>query len=355
MDPCGARFLETPHSELSECIVDIQSTGMQIRTSNGKLVWIAWEECNSLEKAGRLWRIAGTRENIPFFVLLDQESCFVSAREYWSRICPEAAKRTMEPETKLLLFRVSIFATIGIAIVALLYFLFIHIYWIVPVEFDRKLGNLLHSASFASQGDCPDSVLQNFTRKAQIALRLPTDQFEHEIQIVPDETVNAFAIPGGRIYVHRGILEKSASPDEILGVIAHEMAHSELRHGTRQIWQNMALGLILSMTFDPGAIMEIANQLAGMKYSREFEAEADRQAIQRMLQAGLSPRALETLLRRISPEGINSNLSILSTHPLGEDRFKLFENAKLPKDVAVDTLFLQERGHWTELRNPKCK
>lgn len=355
MNPCSARFLETPHVPPAECLIEVMPAGIQIRGADGRLVWVSWDEVQSAGKAGKVWRIAGFRGEIPFALLVDEESCFREIEEGWRRALPERARQVMDPESKLFFLKIGAFVAVLLAIIAMLYFVFIHLYWVVPKTFDEKMGDLLHTTSFASQGICTDSTSQQFVRKAQLALHLRSDQFKHPIQIIPDTVVNAFAIPGGRIYLHRGLILRSESPDEILGVLAHEMAHSELRHGTRQIWQGMGLALVLSMTFDPGAILEIANQLARLKYSRNFETEADQQAMERMQNAGLDPTHLERLLKRIEPAGSDSMLDFLSSHPMGENRFRSLRDSKSNARVAADTLFQAERHSWKTIRDGICK
>lgn len=355
MKPCSARFLETPHVPPAECLIEVMQAGIQIRGADGRLVWVSWDELQSVGKAGKVWRIAGFRGEIPFALLVDEESCFLEIQEGWRRALPERARKTMDPESKLFLVKIAAFGAVLLAILAMFYFAFIHLYWIVPNTFDVKMGDLLHTTSFASQGSCTDSTSEIFIHKAQQALQLPSDQFKHPIQIIPDSVVNAFAIPGGRIYLHRGLLLRSESPDEILGVLAHEMAHSELRHGTRQIWQGMGLALVLSMTFDPGAILEIAKQLAQLKYSRNFETEADQQAMERMHNAGLDPTHLALLLKRIEPAGSNSKLDFLSSHPMGENRFRSLRDTKPTQEDKKDTLFQAERLTWKIILERICK
>lgn len=360
MNSCRARFLESPHASLAECLVFLAVGGIQLRVSDGRMVWISWEECQVMEKAGRLGRIAGLHatdslaDSVPFSLLVDEEACFSEIKEAWSRAMPASAQRRLDPEMRLVGLKL---AALGLGVLGLLvclYFVYANLYWIVPIQFDVRMGEILHTTSFAQQGNCQDASLQGFVAKAQEALRLPEDRLEHPIQVVPGTTVNAFAIPGGRIYLHQGLLARSQSPDEILGVIAHEMAHSELRHSTRQIWQGMAFALVLSMTFDPGAILDIASQLANLKYSREFEREADQQAVQRLHRIGVSPVHLESLLRRIAPANADSALDFLSSHPMGEERFRTFREQALPGNILPDTLFSAERTRWKQIQESKC-
>jgi beta-barrel assembly-enhancing protease len=108
------------------------------------------------------------------------------------------------------------------------------------------------------------------------------DEFPWTIKIIDDrETLNAFATPGGYIYVYTGLLEFLEDEDHFAGVLAHEIAHADQRHSVKQLQRNYGISLLLSIALgnDAGELQQIAGQLAGtlagLQFSRSAESEAD--------------------------------------------------------------------------------
>ena len=118
----------------------------------------------------------------------------------------------------------------------------------------------------------------------------------------PAREANAIALPGGRIYVFQGLIEKAETPDELAGVIAHEIGHVAHRDGTRSILQAAGLsflfGMLLGDFVGGGAVVIGARAVLQSSYSREVESAADRYGVDLMGQAGGDPRALGAMLAR---------------------------------------------------------
>jgi Zn-dependent protease with chaperone function len=133
---------------------------------------------------------------------------------------------------------------------------------------------------------------------------------------------NAFAFPGGIIVITDKMIETAATNDELMAVLAHEIAHVELRHTLRSILQSSAIGLIAAtVTADAaslsGAVAGLPVMLAQTKYSRTFESEADDYAFRLLKQRGYSPTAFGDLMERLSKEhpGNKGPMTWISTHP----------------------------------------
>lgn len=142
--------------------------------------------------------------------------------------------------------------------------------------------------------------------------------------VITNSTANAIALPGGRIYLFAGLLAKAESPDEIAGVIAHELGHVRHRDHLRALIQNggtsFLLGLLLGDITGSGAVIFASRTLFNASYSREAENDADRFAIEVMKKLGRSPRPMGELLFRVTGKQGDKNISVLSSHPLTEDR-----------------------------------
>jgi Zn-dependent protease with chaperone function len=141
---------------------------------------------------------------------------------------------------------------------------------------------------------------------------------------------NALALPGGIIVVTDALVNKAESPDEVLAVLAHEIAHVELRHAMRGIIQGSVVAVVAAtVTADATslnvAIAGLPALLAQTKYSRKFEADADEYAFGLLKRKGYSPAAFATLLERLSrPDRENAlgPFSYTSTHPVSADRIR---------------------------------
>ncbi|MGQ0815294.1 MAG: M48 family metallopeptidase [Gemmatimonadota bacterium] len=150
--------------------------------------------------------------------------------------------------------------------------------------------------------------------------------------VVNSDVVNAFAVPGGYIYINRGLIERSGNMSEVAGVLAHEIGHVEQRHGVEQMerMQGANLGLNLAYVLlgrRPGSLEQAGVQAVGTavfaKFSRDDENEADNVAIPLMLASRIHPNGLVTMfqrlmsLRRSSPSALQQ---WFSTHPTTEER-----------------------------------
>ena len=144
--------------------------------------------------------------------------------------------------------------------------------------------------------------------------------------------MNAFAVPGGFIYINRGLIERAQEMDQVAGVLAHEIGHVTQRHSVKQMQkaQNANIGVTLACVLTrvcesqaAGAAINIAGGAIFARFSRQDEAEADQVGVQYVTRAGIDPRGIpemfEILLqeRRARPAGVEA---WFLTHPLEEDR-----------------------------------
>lgn len=168
---------------------------------------------------------------------------------------------------------------------------------------------------------------------AAIPRRLQQPAFRYTFQVVDRRDINAFALPGGPIYVNRGMLDAARNDGEVAGVIAHELSHIVLRHGTAQAtkgapFQLGALaGQILGSVIGGRTGLAIAqgSQIGlgtyFMKYSREYEREADLLGAQIMAGAGYDPRDMANMFQTIARRSGNGGPEWLSDHPSPSNRY----------------------------------
>jgi predicted Zn-dependent protease len=150
--------------------------------------------------------------------------------------------------------------------------------------------------------------------------------------LVDDSTVNAFAIPGGHIFVHRGLIEKSGTFAELAGVMGHEVAHVTLRHSVDQMRKRTKTGVIVTVlcavinvcsSTAAQVAIDVGGQALFAKYSRDDEAQADSAAVGYLLAAGIDPRGIPRMfermatLRQANPSALES---WFGSHPLEASR-----------------------------------
>jgi hypothetical protein len=151
--------------------------------------------------------------------------------------------------------------------------------------------------------------------------------FRYSFDVVNLRDINAFALPGGPMFVNRGMIQASRSEGEVAGVMAHELAHVILRHGTVQATrgQKFQLGAIAGQVLGSiiggrkgAAVAQGSNLALGtyfLKYGREFEREADLFGAQLMAHAGYDPRQMASMFQTIERQGGNRGPEWLSSHP----------------------------------------
>jgi predicted Zn-dependent protease len=167
---------------------------------------------------------------------------------------------------------------------------------------------------------------------ASVPGRFKQPAFRYSFDVVNLREINAFALPGGPMFLHRGMLQAARTDDEVAGVMAHELSHVVLRHGTLQAAkaQKFQLGALAGQVLgaivggQKGAIIAQGSQFGlgtyFLKYSREYEREADLLGAQMMARAGYDPRQMANMFRTIQQQG-GSGPEFLSDHPDPGNRY----------------------------------
>jgi beta-barrel assembly-enhancing protease len=156
-------------------------------------------------------------------------------------------------------------------------------------------------------------------------------EFQYYFKVVNARDINAFALPGGPMYVNRGMIEAARTEGEMAGVMAHEISHVALRHGTAQATKGQKYGTLAAIAGIAGTIATgnpNVGQLAQapfavylLKFSREYETEADILGAQIMARAGYDPRDLANMFRTLEQQGGGGGGGFLSDHPSPSDRY----------------------------------
>jgi predicted Zn-dependent protease len=144
--------------------------------------------------------------------------------------------------------------------------------------------------------------------------------------------LNAFAAPGGVVVVHAGLLRSADNAEEIAGVLAHEIAHAELRHSLKTMVKGMGLRALVAVAlgdFSGTALAEAAKNLTELGFSREAEREADRDGLRRLVTARIDPAGMVHFFEKLAKQQGAAPPALLSTHPAIEERI-----AELRREVA---------------------
>lgn len=152
--------------------------------------------------------------------------------------------------------------------------------------------------------------------------------------VVDSKEVNAFAVPGGFIYVNRGLIERADKMDQLAGVLGHEIGHVINRHTVKLMQKEqqanvgVALGCILLKVCNSqaaGAAINLAGNAVFAKFSREDEAQADEVAVTYVSRAGIDPRGIPEMFRKLLEERQQAPSSVdawFATHPTEESRIQ---------------------------------
>jgi predicted Zn-dependent protease len=176
-------------------------------------------------------------------------------------------------------------------------------------------------------GKIQDLTLQNYINSVGLKIAAVSHKpyFDFHYTALDDKTVNAFALPGGYIFITRGMLEKLDSEAQLAAVLAHETTHVVARHSSAQISREIGFDLALQVAAGKasGGAMQaagIARQMIGLGYSRAQEKEADLGGLDYMVKAGYDPYAMVETMQMLEEQDKGGQIEFLSTHPSPENR-----------------------------------
>ncbi len=236
---------------------------------------------------------------------------------------------------------------------------------VIPRSIDREIGEVVHEAVVDAVADgrvgaVTDPAIAEPVHKIveRLTAVVDRDGFDFEVTVIDSDIVNAFALPGGKIVVTTALLEFADSPEEVAGVLAHEVSHVTERHTVRMIVKNVGVMVGVSAIFgDTGsvtqAIMEQAAHMTSLSFSRSCETEADSEAVQVLARAKVDASGLRTFLQKMEKReatlsGGHAESPFLSTHPVTSDRLEEIEDERrdvdafTPQPFEVDWAALQE-------------
>jgi predicted Zn-dependent protease len=238
----------------------------------------------------------------------------------------------------------------------------------VPPSLETRLGDLVFSQIEATGNLVEDPEVRSRVDRlvALLVAAVPERGYPLRFHVLKEPTVNAFALPGGHVVLHSGLVLRAERSEEVLGVLGHEIAHVTRRHSLRQMIKAAGTMVVVQALFGDaeGLVAVLADggtRLLQLSYSRDFEREADDTGWQYLLNAGIDPRGLIEFFEKMRTDEQKKldaaseaagALDFLSTHPASDERIERLRQ-KLSaleagperrwKELDVDFAGLQER------------
>ncbi|MBI1750911.1 MAG: M48 family metalloprotease [Acidobacteria bacterium] len=179
-----------------------------------------------------------------------------------------------------------------------------------------------------------DSRIESYlnTLGRRLTAKAPGERYPYQFKLVNDRAINAFCLPGGYVYVNRGVIENADNETQLAGVMAHEISHAALRHGTNQASKAYAaqvplaiLGGVLGSNSIGAVLTQVGAGFAAnsilLKYSRDAERQADLLGAQILYDAGYDPRGIPQFFEKLEAQGRGGHMpDWFSSHPSPENR-----------------------------------
>lgn len=289
-------------------------------------------------------------------VVMDQE--FLNAVH---DIAPEAARRFHHPARRLrnlwLLLTGSVAAILAGGVMYLwgVPRLASRVASRVPVSWEDELGGTVAAQLTRNAGRCEDrevtAAVGAIVQRLDSAL--PERRYRFRVTVVDNDVVNAFAAPGGHVVVFSGLLSRTATPEELAGILAHEMQHAQLRHGTQAILREVPLRLVLgAMSGDVSGLGSAAGTLGSLgvlRYQRRAEEDADSAGMDLMRRARINPQGMVDAFLMLEREtgDMPRGLGYLSTHP--PTAYRIGRMERMAAEAGAGSEALAESARWKQI------
>jgi Zn-dependent protease with chaperone function len=222
----------------------------------------------------------------------------------------------------------------------------------IPVTWEEELGRQTLESFIGQLTECEDEVLGGHISK--IVKRLDSAAPEHpytfRVHVINTDAVNAFALPGGDIVIFSGLIEMTERPEELAGVLAHEMQHIILKHSTKGMMESLSTYMLFKFMAGDAYAGGLVQSLGNLRYSRLHEKTADEEGLEILLNAGVDPEGFIGFFEKMDElhGDVPEALSYLSTHPFAKERINYIrENTD---GMRVETTALLPGVDWEEAK-----
>lgn len=224
----------------------------------------------------------------------------------------------------------------------------------IPVEWEQKLGESAYREFLTGQDVMKDGLAVGAVKEMtqRLASHVPHNPYRFDVTVVKSDVVNAFALPGGYVVVFTGLMKKADSPEEVAGVLAHELNHVLQRHGLERIIKQLGFVAVVSIVLgNPpglgGVMKQLGIELMTLKFGRAQETEADTTGLDLLHRAKVNPEGMITFFQRLA-EKDDGRVEWLSTHPMSSARADHLKArlAEMPKQTSEPFSF-----EWAKVRD----
>ncbi len=352
------------HSPISHQVsIDITPLGLSIQGTSKPL--LLWEYHDIHQTQGRYEgeEVRLERKNDHHDLLVVKDANFLTAVH---GLTPDKVRHLHNPSTRTRRLWLTVAA--GVFAIPLIWMVYTKgvpavsgpLTNLIPYSWETQLGNALVEEIAPPEERCLDPQLLEKTNALIQTLVSPvgTVPYTFRLSIIDKPILNALALPGGHIIIFRGLLESTETPEELTGVLAHEIQHVLQRHGMRLLVQNMTLGLIIgALTGDVSGIMtfvlEGAHVLQTLSYSRSAEEEADREGMALVLAANINPDGMVSFFEYLKEQHGEKNFDpmwrYLSTHPTAGNRVENLRKQAHATEQSSHSLFPLD--DWQQITN----
>ncbi|MEQ9231547.1 MAG: M48 family metalloprotease [Cyclobacteriaceae bacterium] len=210
----------------------------------------------------------------------------------------------------------------------------------MEIEADPTNFPILDRTQYADAYDYLDDMVLEILDNADISYR---EEFAWEVHIIDQDVLNAFVTPGGYIYVYNGLIQYLDTADDLAGVIGHEIAHADQRHGSKQLQREYGISLLLNIILgdDPSALEAIVAQVAAvggsLKFSRAAESEADAFSVEYLAQTHYACDGAASFFQKLIDQGQSGGIpEFLSNHPNPDNRVANIQAKAAQVDCSTD-------------------
>jgi predicted Zn-dependent protease len=218
---------------------------------------------------------------------------------------------------------------------------------LVSVEEEIEIGRTANEQARKQVPEFKDSTVRRYVRDVgkRLVRAAPGAKYPYSFAVADLPEINAFSLPGGPVWINRGVLSKAANESQVASVLAHEIAHIAMRHGADRLTQGMVakwglglLGALLGNMGGAGTAQAAASVLSGgvfLKFNRAEEREADEVGMTILARSGWSGRGMVELFELLAREADRENSNVrafLSSHPSPQDRIT-YLSARLKRNA----------------------
>ena len=208
-------------------------------------------------------------------------------------------------------------------------------------------------------GRIPDQAIQNYINSVgqKIARVSHNQSFKYEFTALQDKSVNAFALPGGYIFITRGMLLSLQTEAQLAGILAHEVTHVVARDVANAMSTQIGIELLLSAVTSEKTpqtaltVAQLGTQIMSLRFSRQDEREADLGGLDYMIAAGYNPYGMVECMDMLAALNEQRPIEFLSTHPAPENRSAYLKQSIMTKQISLPNTIIGKEEYTTAVRS----